>query len=139
MRDPLFVDTGYLRALADSADQFHDVATRWRRKIREERIPLVTSTGILIELGDGFARAARWARFKPFLDAVRTHAGTEVVTVDADVFSRAVDLRASRPDKDWGLTDCTSFVIMQDRRITAALSCDQHFAQARFRALLLDE
>ena len=42
-----------------------------------------------------------------------------------------------RPDKDWGLTDCMSFVVMQDYGLTAALTSDNHFRQAGFRALLL--
>ena len=35
-----------------------------------------------------------------------------------------------------GLTDCISFVVMEERGITDALAYDQHFVQAGFRALL---
>lgn len=41
-------------------------------------------------------------------------------------------------DKTWGLVDCISFVAMQERGITEALTADRHFVQAGFRALLLE-
>jgi predicted nucleic acid-binding protein len=43
---------------------------------------------------------------------------------------------ASRPDKDWSLTDCISFVVMENQDITEALTADRHFVQAGFTALL---
>ena len=45
---------------------------------------------------------------------------------------------AARPDKEWSLTDCISFVAMNERDITDALTSDHHFEQAGFRILLKD-
>lgn len=39
-------------------------------------------------------------------------------------------------DKRWSLTDCASFLIMEEKRLTAALTHDRHFAQAGFQTLL---
>ena len=39
-------------------------------------------------------------------------------------------------DKEWTLTDCISFVVMQREGITDALTADHHFEQAGFVALL---
>lgn len=41
-------------------------------------------------------------------------------------------------DKEWGMTDCISFVVMQDMGIIDALTTDDHFRQAGFRALLIE-
>jgi predicted nucleic acid-binding protein len=35
-------------------------------------------------------------------------------------------------DKEWGLTDCISFVMMQERGLTTVLTVDKHFEQAGF-------
>jgi predicted nucleic acid-binding protein len=35
------------------------------------------------------------------------------------------------------LTDCTSFVMMTENNLTEALTTDEHFRQAGFKALLL--
>lgn len=60
----------------------------------------------------------------------------EIVTVDRRLLPRALDLYGNRPDKEWGLTDCISFVVMTDRRIKSALTFDHHFAQAGFTTLI---
>lgn len=51
---------------------------------------------------------------------------------------QALTLYQSRSDKTWGLTDCISFVVMQQHNLTDALTADRHFIQAGFRALMLD-
>ncbi len=38
-----------------------------------------------------------------------------------------------------GLVDCISFVVMRERNIEAALTADEHFIQAGFRALLRED
>jgi len=63
----------------------------------------------------------------------------KVVAASARLFDAALDLYQRRPDKDWGLTDCASFVVMSDRKLTDALTADEHFRQAGFRPLLLEE
>ncbi|KAF5428591.1 hypothetical protein C5S39_11130 [Candidatus Methanophagaceae archaeon] len=49
---------------------------------------------------------------------------------------RAIDFYRDREDKEWGLTDCISFIVMGDQGLTDALTADEHFEQAGFRALL---
>lgn len=41
-----------------------------------------------------------------------------------------------RRDKEWSLTDCISFVVMQEEQLTEALTADRHFEQAGFKPLL---
>jgi hypothetical protein len=59
-----------------------------------------------------------------------------IIAPEDNWFTAGIELYTSRPDKDWSLTDCISFVVMQDRGITDALTGDHHFEQAGFRALL---
>jgi uncharacterized protein len=60
----------------------------------------------------------------------------EIVLPGPALWQRGIELYAERPDKGWSLTDCISFVVMQDRGITDALTADHHFEQAGFTALL---
>jgi len=47
-----------------------------------------------------------------------------------------MDLYDKRRDKDWGLTDCVSFIVMSEHQITESLTVDKHFQEAGFRVLL---
>jgi hypothetical protein len=51
----------------------------------------------------------------------------------------AISLYGERGDKNWGLTDCVSFVLMRREGLGEALTADVHFRQAGFRALLLGD
>ena len=62
----------------------------------------------------------------------------DIVGLDNHLFAAAFELFSQRPDKEWSLTDCLSFVIMRQRGIKQALAADEHFAQASLVPLLLD-
>jgi predicted nucleic acid-binding protein len=64
------------------------------------------------------------------------HKHVKVVSVDTALLRRAIDFYQSREDKEWGLTDCISFIVREDNGLTDALTTDEHFQQAGFRALL---
>lgn len=53
-----------------------------------------------------------------------------------DLYAQAFKLFSERTDKEWGLVDCVSFVVMRERGITDALTSDDHFRQAGFNALM---
>ena len=59
-----------------------------------------------------------------------------VVSVDTALLDRALELYGARPEKDWGLTDCISFVVMKEQGLIYAVTADIHFVQAGFVALL---
>ena len=61
-----------------------------------------------------------------------------IIPASAELFQQALSLYEQRPDKDWGMTDCASFVVMTENNLTDALTTDDHFRQAGFKALLLD-
>jgi predicted nucleic acid-binding protein len=60
----------------------------------------------------------------------------EVVPLSDELYMRAMQLYSARPDKEWGLTDCASCVVMSERALSIALTSDAHFQQGGFRALL---
>ena len=67
---------------------------------------------------------------------MRASARLKIIPLDPALLDRGLERMATRPDKNWSLTDCISFVVMEDERIAEALTADQHFEQAGFKALL---
>lgn len=56
--------------------------------------------------------------------------------VEPTLFAMGLKLYESREDKKWGLVDCVSFALMNERGITSAFTGDVHFEQAGFECLL---
>ena len=73
------------------------------------------------------------------LEDLGSNPNVEIVPQTDTQFSTAVERYASRSDQRWSLTDCASFLLMEERGITEALAYDRDFEQAGFIALLRDE
>ncbi len=100
----------------------------------------MTTTGaVLLETANALARPAWRAGAVALIDHLRRRPDVQVVALDAALWERGWELYRTRPDKGWSLTDCTSFLVMQDSGLTDALITDEHFRQAGFRALLLED
>ncbi len=97
---------------------------------------IITTWAILLEIGNALSKAQyRRAAVKlPF--SLREDTCVDVVGPSDQLFEEALNLYSDRLDKEWGLTDCISFVVMRARGITDALTTDEHFQQAGFRAVL---
>ena len=67
---------------------------------------------------------------------IRSDPATVVVPASSRLLQEGLALFARRQDKNWGLTDCISFVVMEREGITEALTADRHFEQAGFKAML---
>lgn len=61
--------------------------------------------------------------------------GLKVIHHDKEMFLAAIRFYQRRPDKEWSLTDCASFLIMDRLRIQEALTADHHFEQAGYTAV----
>lgn len=138
-RQATFLDTAYVNALVNTRDQWHAAALRWQQRLATERTPLVTTEFVLVEIADGLAAVRFRAQAAAVLGALRASSSVEVIPASSDLFAAGLQLYQSRPDKDWGLTDCTSFVAMEEHKLSEALTTDDHFRQAGFRALLLED
>lgn len=128
-----FADTFYYIALLNQADTKHRRAVELTRGFCGT---MVTTTAVLGELADGAARSVRRAAAAAFIVELSRDPDVVIVPADLPLFDRGMALYADRPDKDWSLTDCISFVVMREHGINRALTGDHHFEQAGFVALL---
>ena len=129
----VFADTFYFLALLDSREPFHEPAAMVSR---DPQFRLVTTEWVLAEFGNAYCHPTDRADFVALYRALVNHPRVKIIPADTRLFQRGVDLFEQRPDKDWSLVDCLSFVVMRDEGITVALTGDKHFEQAGFAALL---
>jgi predicted nucleic acid-binding protein len=97
---------------------------------------MVATAWVLTEFADALWHPANRARFITTLNHLKTNPQGRIVPANEATFDKGVKLFEARADKEWSLTDCISFVVMQQEGITEALTGDHHFEQAGFVALL---
>lgn len=132
MAERYFADSFYFLALLCPRDEAHEQA----RRITATHAPaLVTTDAVLLEVADALRLPADRRRTAGWVQTIWEEPDVSVREVDRHLLMRALDLYAARPDKEWGLTDCISFVVMDDEGIGQALTGDAHFEQAGFRIL----
>jgi uncharacterized protein len=134
----VFADAGYWIALLNPTDTLHERAARVSASIGRTRI--LTSELVLAEVLNACSRKGDLSRMGActLIDKMRSNPNVEIVPMTSSAFRQAVERYRRRADKKWGLTDCASFLIMEEKGITDALSADRDFQQAGFKALLLD-
>jgi uncharacterized protein len=132
----VFLDTSFAIALSSVTDQNHERAVQISNQIGASRSALVTTQAVLLEIGNALSKQRYRSPAIQLLEALEADVNVEIVLLNKELYDTAFDLFRSRPDKEWGLVDCCSFVVMQSLRITDALTADEHFNQAGFRALL---
>ncbi len=137
-RRTVLLDTSFILALENKDDPHHERAKALDRELLESDGVLLLHWGILFEIADGYARVNRRSRGLQLLAKFESEQGYRLCPITEHLLHEALNLYRSRPDKDWGLTDCISFVLMKQEGITGALTADVHFRQAGFAALLLE-
>jgi predicted nucleic acid-binding protein len=129
----VFADSFYFFALLNPKDTAHRRALEFSQ---QNQGPIVTTAWVLTELADGLAASANRRAFSRVVDRIRANSDNEIVPPTEELLNRGIALYDARPDKQWSLTDCISFVVMQERKLSRALTGDHHFEQAGFEALL---
>jgi predicted nucleic acid-binding protein len=130
-----FIDTVYILALLNPRDRWHRKAVELSKSVRA---PLVTSHAVLTEVADALSHPNRRIWACEAIADLRSDPDVCCIAVDERTFAAALGLYRDRPDKDWSLTDCISFVLMREQKLTDALTADAHFVQAGFCALMAE-
>ncbi len=134
----IFADTAGWGHLVDSSQEYHTRAATIYRRTRQQGRKLITTNYILTELVALLISPLRipHPNIVAFITGVKSSPHVDIVHVDPTLDAQAWQLFSERPDKEWSLVDCTSFVIMQQRGLFEAFTTDHHFEQGGFVCLL---
>ena len=133
---PVFGDTSFFFALAAKRDAAHRTALRIYGKLLRTGTHVITTDYILDETLT-LAKARINADVAlALLNRIEQSEAIVKETIDAARFAAAKAYFRKHADHDYSFTDCSSFVLMRELRLAAALTTDRHFREAGFEVLL---
>ena len=132
----VFADSGYWVALLYPRDQHHATATAVAAGLGQ--VSIVTTQMVLTEAFNAMAKSGEGGRrlVAQLMEDLENDPDVEVIPQTEAQFRASVERYATRSDQSWSLTDCASFLVMEERGIAEALAYDRDFEQAGFVALL---
>lgn len=132
---PVFLDTGYILALESAADQHHDrAAAHWRGSAQS--LPLLVTTSFVFDEVVTFLNSrGQHTRAVEVGTRLMSSPSLRLIQIDNELFQAGWQYFQARADKRYSLTDCISFVVMEQTGIREALTFDAHFQQAGFTRL----
>jgi hypothetical protein len=131
----VFVDTSGWIAVTDGADSNH-VQMCAARNVALEAGQLLVTTDFVVDETLTFLRAKlgievaeQWWHDFDRSPRVRWE------RIDTTRFDKARELFFQYRDKDFSFTDCASFAVMREIRLTHVLTTDRHFQQMGFQVV----
>ena len=123
----VFLDTSYAVALSARTDQNHERALKLAEELDESGAHFLTTRAVLLEIGNALAKVRYRDAAVRLLNALQNDPKVEITPASDELYQRALEVYRDRVDKEWGLIDCMSFVVMNDQGLTDALTADKHF------------
>jgi len=133
VRIKIFVDTLFIVALINKRDQYHQIALNLAKQY--ENYPLITTDAIFLESGNKLSANYRNEAVE-LIEQFLASDDIDVIRLTPELFDESLRLYKQYQDKSWGLVDCFSFVVMEQYKVSQALTFDRHFIQAGFQALM---
>lgn len=129
----LFADSFFYLAILNPNDAAHASAVTLARSHVGQT---VTTSWVLTEVFDALCRQTHRQAAVSLWKTLQRDSNSLIIPPSHDLFERGLSLYEQRADKNWSLTDCISFVVMQEHSLHEALTGDHHFEQAGYKVLL---
>lgn len=129
----VFADTTFYFALLNPRDQYASAASQFADQYDGT---ILTTSAVLTEVANGLAGSRQRSQVLGLWKTLDADPNVVVVYADMALWLRSLELYSERNDKSWSLTDCMSFIVMEDAGLTEALTADHHFEQAGFTVLM---
>ena len=136
LMNKVFLDTSYAVALSAPGDENHIRAAELADELEASGSRFITTRAILLEIGNALSKVRHRSAAIRLLTALENDPNVVIVPASDELYRRALEIYSDRVDKEWGLIDCMSFIVMKDEGLSEALTADNHFRQAGFRVLL---
>jgi predicted nucleic acid-binding protein len=133
---PVFIDSSAFFALLVERDPAHEGALASFSQLGSSRRQSYTTDHVIAETLT-LLRARKYGHAcQAFYAAIKNTKELKVEVTKWEKFQQVTEFFLKHDDKGYSFTDCLSFIVMHDLKLTEALTTDRHFEQAGFKALL---
>lgn len=130
----IFLDTCGILALLNNRDFLHPNAVLVNSILLLENVSFYTTDYILVEVGNALAKNKSLAI--KALDYLQNSPDVQLIKITEEELDQSLQIYKQYTDKEWGLTDISSFIVMNRLNISEAFTNDDHFKQYGFKNLL---
>lgn len=136
MKEVVFVDTFAWVAAINKSDNYHKISLKTIEYLIKKKIKLITTNYVIIETINALSKVEFRKAVIEFIKKLEASPSIEIIKITDETYNNAWILYQKRIDKDWGITDCTSFEVMRMFNIKKAFTYDRHFEQAGYSLVL---
>ena len=128
-----FADTSYWLSLELNDDQNHEPALAHWQKLVKTAFAIVTTSYVFDETVTYLNSRNYHEKAVEVGENLLFSPTIKLVQVNESLFFDGWAMFQKYQDKRYSLTDCISFLVMQQHDLDTALTFDKHFTQAGFR------
>ena len=130
MNESVFVDASAWIAIINGRDRYHSDALRVYRRLLRSAVPLMTTTWTAYEALTIVKARLGYNQAEMLWQRMQRPSVVDLVAVDESIEAEALELFWEYEDKDWGVVDCASLVVMDGCGCHQAFAFDRHFTEA---------
>lgn len=131
----VFVDSSAWIPLYDPEDQYRAVILPVWHELAQESVSLITTDYVIDETYTHLRRRVGLQACIAFHDLIASSSVLHVVEITSSIRHIAWEILLKRADQVLSFTDCTSFAVMSQMRMTHALTFDKDFRRVGFLVL----
>ncbi len=136
MTETVFVDSFAWIAVINKSDNYHRISLKTLEEFLNKHVNLITTNYAIVETINALSKVEFRKAVVEFINKLERSPSVEIVKITDEIYNNAWALYQQRMDKNWGITDCTSFEVMRMFNIRKAFTNDKHFEQAGYSVVV---
>ena len=109
-------------ALSSPADDYHNKALVIAQELKASKTPLITTRAIILEIGNALSKQKYRSKSIKLLSSLENDKTVTIIPISETLYQKAFQLYCQRTDKNWGIVDCISFIVMTERSSLSSLN-----------------
>ena len=136
MTETVFVDSFAWIAVINKSDNYHRISLKTLEEFLNKHVNLIATNYAIVETINALSKVEFRKAVVEFINKLERSPSVEIVKITDEIYNNAWALYQQRMDKNWGITDCTSFEVMRMFNIRKAFTNDKHFEQAGYSVVV---